>query len=279
MKKQKPSLYEILEISESASVEQVREAYRNLTEKLLSSPPAGDQEDRALRKTFLDVAFSTLSDPVSRNAYDADLANNRKQQARESYAAIRAAAETPIDTHAIAAMGMPGSAAEPLAAAVTKSASSLKGIFMVIAVLMAAGFVVQVLFSMLASRRMSEVGTEAARAEERAAIQEYYHEHGVRPGSREEIEMLQAEARKKREEERAQSDQKRREEELERKRQREYEDAVRTADRVSADLQRAQEDARREEEARRMREEREAALREEQERRLVERERRRLGLQ
>ena len=64
----KKNLYDLLELSQSASQEAINAAYLRLSSKISGTDP--DSENR---KNLLDDAFSTLSQPALRRRYDASL--------------------------------------------------------------------------------------------------------------------------------------------------------------------------------------------------------------
>ena len=65
----KKNLYDLLELSQSASQEAINAAYLRLSSKISGTDP-----DSVNRKNLLDDAFSTLSQPALRRRYDASLA-------------------------------------------------------------------------------------------------------------------------------------------------------------------------------------------------------------
>ena len=68
------SLYEILEVSETASPEIVRAAYQRLTELWAPDGARGTDAEAALRYTAIREAFFTLGNSKKREAYDRRLA-------------------------------------------------------------------------------------------------------------------------------------------------------------------------------------------------------------
>jgi len=68
------TLYEILEVSESASQEVIHAAYSRLSEKLKSKIAREDAPDAEILLRAVSDAYRTLSSPLSRQRYDASLA-------------------------------------------------------------------------------------------------------------------------------------------------------------------------------------------------------------
>lgn len=280
MNDRKPTLYEILGVPPAASLPQIRDAYQALQDQIATGKSGLDPEAAAIKQNWIALAWSTLSDPVSRSTYDRKLAQQSQREAVAQVTSSIAAAPVPPppsapvrpapDLEAILA-----AQAGPVSSAITGSASSLRKILFFIAVLLAASFVIQLSFSYSANRRLHEVANNAATAEDRVVIQEYYQEHGVRPASRAEADLL-------REEERRKEAEQRKAEHAQEKQEREYQrfvdDARRKSEEVSAGLERAAEQARYEDEQKRRKAEQEERDRQYQERVRLENERRRLGI-
>jgi curved DNA-binding protein CbpA len=283
MVEKKPSLYEILDVSRTATAPEIKAAHRKLSDELAATKSGLSGEEISLKQNLLDIALNTLVDPLSRAAYDISLTRQtnggtsaNQDVAGKNLAAILSGADR-----------SPGALdADSVSVAITRSASSLTRIMLFIAGLMAAGFIIQLIFAGFANRHIYQA-TDAA--EDKVIIQEYYQEHGIRPASRAEVELLQAEDRRK-EMERRQEESERRKEESDRRMQeaekeraaRDYQrfldDSHRTAAQVSNDLQRAQERARYEDEQKKQKQEYENRQNEERERMRLQEERRRLGL-
>lgn len=68
------TLYDILEVSENASQEVIHAAYSRLSEKLKSSIANQNSPDAEVLLRAISDAFKTLSNPQSRDRYDASLA-------------------------------------------------------------------------------------------------------------------------------------------------------------------------------------------------------------
>lgn len=68
------TLYEMLEVSENASQEVIHAAYSRLSEKLKSKIASENAPDAEMLLTAISDAYRTLSNPQSRQRYDASLA-------------------------------------------------------------------------------------------------------------------------------------------------------------------------------------------------------------
>jgi flagellar biosynthesis GTPase FlhF len=119
--------------------------------------------------------------------------------------------------------------------------SPFKGALTILGTLIAIGMVVQVLFLLFVNRQAGQVVSEQSKADEKVMLQEYYQEHGVRAGSKLEVDMLE-EARRR--DEKANRER----QEQERKYEKFVEDSRREGERVAQDLHRAEQQARYEEE-------------------------------
>jgi len=74
---QKKTLYELLELPPDAPEADIQAAYDRLTQALQTLPPGLSHEDRLMQERVLRVAHSTLMNPQSRAAYDAEQAARR----------------------------------------------------------------------------------------------------------------------------------------------------------------------------------------------------------
>ena len=99
---QKKSLYEILELQQDADYADIRAAYERLQRLLESQQSALSREDYATQLRLLKVAFSTLSAPSSRDAYDAGL-HLRTDSARPGSALLVTPAASSSNTAGIRA--------------------------------------------------------------------------------------------------------------------------------------------------------------------------------
>lgn len=287
----KKSMYEILGVSPTASLAEIKAAHKRLSLELMSGKCGFSREDCEFQLKVLDVALNTLSVPVLRDAYDAELAPITPGNAvlpikpnvvslgdDEKALKIVAAIE---DNYKVAAAST-GSIQFPItevSSTVSASTRSLKKILRIIIVLTVLGIIGKSAFVFgHAARKSSEV----AKAEEKIIIQEYYKKYGVRPASRAEAELLEKENRRKENEQRAaEFEEKRKEEEY----RRFVEESRQIGDQVHRNLVREEERARYEEmqkqsELAEQRRQEEAAAQEAERERIerIEDERRKLGL-
>lgn len=287
----KKTLYEILEVSPTASYADIKAAHKRLSLKLMSLGLS--REDCDFNLNLLDVALHTLSVPISREAYDAELVS----------ATIPGKALIPIKTNAMSLVDAASAnqiaaaleSSQKLAAAmmqthqfpakevsstVRMSAKSLKIILRIVIGLLVLGFFIRMGQTAVAFRHAGQPTSDELKAEEKLIIQEYYRKHGVRPASRAEAELLEQENRSREHEQRAAKAE-------ERKKEDEYhrfvEESRREGEYVHEDLVRNEEIAQREQaqrqrdEAERKRRQEEAAQRAEDMR--IAKERRKLGLE
>lgn len=254
MIRQKKTLYEILEISPSASLSEIKSAYETLSGNLKQKVAILGADEVALRQKVLDLAFSTLSVSFSRDAYDAKLINK----------------------------GLPADADNALnfKVAIDENRNSpLRRVLVVIAGVMVIGLSVQLGFMYVAYKHNNSVmlspNDAAMQASEKLRVQEYYQEHGVRPGSQIEADLLDAAQRK---EDEAQRQKEYEAKERERKYNEFVEESHRIGEKVSSDLRDAEIQASYEEEMRRKQEELDMKKARELEQRRVDAERIRLNL-
>jgi flagellar biosynthesis GTPase FlhF len=272
----KKTLYEILEVPPSASFAEIQAAHRLLCRKFLLGKSGLSREDIDFNLKVLDVALRTLSDQVSRDAYDAQQsARNTPANAIVPLGADAASLKTAIEAYQKVTGASQSSDDSPLkifSATAASSASALKRIFRVIVGLAVLAVVIKVSMVTLAGRPAGGI----SKAEEKVILQEYYQTHGVRPGSKTEADLLEVENRRKENERREAAREKEREEERER---RFVEDSRRIGSQVSENLRRDAERARYEEEQEKRRSEQEKRAREEAERNRIEEARRRAGME
>ena len=316
MTKKKKTLYEILEISPSASLPEIRAAHQRLSRELVSGMSGMSREDIDFKLKVIDVAFQTLSVDRTREAYDTQLAT---RNAPANVAAPRNVVALQPNVDAVSlkadamsfkadamslkadamslkadAMSLRITAAPPKAdgghQATLKNihsifaslAQPLRKILIVVVSFVAVTMAIQAAFMLLVNRQAGHATAEVSKAEEKVMLQEYYQTYGVRPGSKIEADLLEVEIRRKENEQREAALKKQRQEEDERQF---VEDSRRMGDQVTENLLREEERARDEErekqqqlaEDKRNQEEAER-YRIEEERRYVENERHKLGL-
>lgn len=288
----KKTMYEILEVSPTASHADIKAAHKRLSIELMSGTLGLSREECDFKLNVLDVALHTLSVPVSRDAYDAQLASTKATgnvalpiksnvvSLGDEAKALRIVAAIE-DSYKIAAANIDSFQfpIKEVSSTVSVSARSLKRLLRVIIGLLVLGFILKMGQMAFASRQAGRPSSEVAKAEEKLIIQEYYKKHGVRPASRAEAEFLEQENRRKENEQReAAFAEKKKEEEYSRF----VEESRSIGDRVHENLVRDEERERYEEMQRQRdlaeenRQREEAA--QEEERMRIENERRKLGL-
>jgi hypothetical protein len=287
----KKTMYEILGISPTASQAEIKAAHERLSIEVMSGSSGLDREDCNFRLNLLDVALHTLSTPVLRDAYDAQLASANAPAkvalpAKSSLVAvgdqatalkIAAAIE---DNYKIAvAAASPQFPIETVSSAVGASTRAVGTLIRVIIVLVIMGLLLKAGLTLAAFRRPEIPPSAIALAEEKLIIQQYYQKYGVRPASKEEAIFLEEERRRRENEQHeAEFERKKTEEEYHRF----IEESRNEGDRIHRNLVREEERLHYEEmqrqreldEEKRMKEEEE----QERERARVEYERRKLGL-
>ncbi len=267
----KKSLYEILELPRSASYADVQAAYQRLLQTLEAQQATLDHSDYNLKLRVLKVAYSTLSAPSSRDAYDASLAAAPNPAATQELslqpmnttdAALRAEvmalrAETMalrVDALGLKAdvvsrsAGYRSSAMDTagMASDIMRPASNmLRSVLFAMGVVVAIAIAVKLFFMFFASGTAADAQVQQRLMQEKVYLQEYAQTHGVRPATMAEAAQLDAERQRKQALEtqaRQTVDQQRAAEEKERKFE---EDARKRSAQVSAELELAEERARR----------------------------------
>jgi hypothetical protein len=286
----KKTLYDLLDVSPDAPFSELDAAYLRATQKLESDTSGLTAESKDVQSKVLKMAFQTLSNEKSRRAYDSRL--NRRE------AVTVALPPAPPETLSLqaAAVSLKADAASLMAEAAVLKADAVslqvetapkklaalvaKGVR---ATFTALGAIVTVVVALLFGLFWAASGTRQAaqedeKARERVMIQEYYQQHGVRPKSKIELELLEAENRRAAKAEREAALEKQEEQRKELEHQRFIEESRRLGEQISDNLRRAQERA--EQEARYAAEKtrQELRMKEEAERRRIENERQRLGL-
>lgn len=268
----KKSFYEILGISTFASTDQIKQAYQLKIEQLMANKVRLSQEDYEFELKILNMAYSTLTDAQARNTYDARLAAAPRPSS-SSIEATSGSAIQPIPAEALSrradvlslradAMALRADAIATkldLGEDVPKAEkparrSPLGRLATLIVVALVGFFAIRMISNHFMIQQIDLRKQEAALAEEKIIIQEYYQTYGVRPASADEARLLQAEREREEREQRAAERAEQRQEEEQR---RFIEESRRQAERVSEDLRRAEARAEREEKAERDRLERE----------------------
>jgi curved DNA-binding protein CbpA len=300
MATKKKTFYEILAVAPTATDEEIQANYQSLTLTLRSQKKIFTPDEYELKLKIIDLAFKTLLNHSSRNAYDAELAAGMVAAGgstppaglvlqpdasaislKAEAIALRAEAiSLRVDALAmksdVAAFGAPSIQEASGQTAVFAVMPNLRKIAMFLGVLLAGWMVVQV-FSLLMLNRHTSLNDEAAaKANEKVIIQEYYQTHGVRASSKAEVQQLEAEARRKEAEDRQLEREKIKAEEN--AKDFEKESRIR-AEQVSSELRysenQAQEQARREEAEKKREQELEKKAREEAENNRIEKEKQR----
>lgn len=265
----KQTLYEVLAVSPTASIQEILEAYQQRWNALQAEKATLSAEDFSFRQQLLTLARSTLGNPDERSYYDAKLAStsapevtglkssalmvsaNSDSLSRHADTLARHADTLALHADALAlraeAMairaGLPGGALPPSSGAKSRVWRTV----MIVATVIACLMVLQMISMYFGARRQQE----AMKAEEKIIIQEYYQTYGVRPASAAEARLLEAERRRKESEERAAERAVQQEEFEKRQAENEYErsreEVKRLGDQVTSDLNRAEEAARIEE--------------------------------
>ena len=284
----KQTMYEVLEISPTASFAEIRAAHKRQSLNIMSGALGLSREEFEFKLKVLDVALHTLSSPVLRDAYDAELAAN----------AAPGNAVVPVRTNVVSSgdetralqlmAAMEGNykaalqgfdehrpALQVVSSTVSTSVKSLKTIVRGVIGLLVLGSILTVGRIAFGSRQDPLPPKEVAQADEKLMILEYYKKYGVRPASRAEAEFLETENRRKENEQRAAAfEEKKRADEF----QRFEEESRRMGDNIHDTLVRDEE--REMQKQRRLAEEKQAQeeAAKEEERMRIENERRRYGL-
>lgn len=264
----KKSLYQILEVANDATYPEIRASHERLLQALDSRQATLSREDYNNQLRLLRVAFSTLSTPMSRDSYDAHL-SIRKESAKPQSVAL--ATTPPADPGAAAvraeallmradamalraeAMGLKADllSGQPLPGAgrsthpvVGQLLTSSRTVLLTLGTLVAIGMVFKVAFMVTRGVQSEQVVNSRSPSEDKVFLQDYYQTWGVRPASRAEAELLDAERRKNEDAKRAQrqiDDAKRNAAQAEHR----FEvESRRRGEQVSAELQYAEERAR-----------------------------------
>lgn len=210
----KKTLYELLNVTPDASHAQIQAEYTSLVQKLEGPASGLSVQDAAAHLKLVNMAFQVLRDNMSRAAYDAKL----HQQA--SLALVPKTVDTEALTLKMEAATMKADAATLLAQAAMVNANALSlhyaatphGLgaqssssffktfrfgFTVLGAIVAVGLVVMVFTGRGGSGPAMDM-----KAQEKAMLQEYYQMYGVRPNSKAEMDLLDAQRRREESEKR-----------------------------------------------------------------------------
>ncbi len=260
----KKSLYEILGVRQDAAYPAIQASYKRLLQALESQQPTLSREDYNMQLRLLKVAYSTLSTPMSRDAYDAHLSTRSDPvpssalvaSPNASAAALRAdamlmraeAMALRADALGLKADVVSGYAGGDVGASVPTTVqrllSSFRTVLLTLGTLAALSMVLKVVFLFMATRQPDEAGSTRSQAEDKVFLQEYYQTYGVRPANRAEAALMDAERRKGeeayREQKRADDDKR----DAARAERNFEEESRRRGEQVSVELQYAEEKAR-----------------------------------
>jgi curved DNA-binding protein CbpA len=224
----KKSLYELLQVPNTASYAEVRSAYDSSLKALQEQQTSLDRDDFTMQLRLLKVAYSTLSSPQTRDAYDAQLHVRSALQtvpdpvvnsgansgSNPGAAAIHAEAlMLRADAMALRADAL-GLKAQALGAGALRSGDTLVssgGRFksylryglLTLGTLAAISMVLKVVF-LFSTGHNPDAAPVSPAAAEKVYLQEYYQTYGVRPANRAEADRLDAERAKVQEAQRAQ---------------------------------------------------------------------------
>ncbi len=297
MTPKKKTLYEILAVSADASDADIQAAYAAVSTQLQLQKDRISADDFDFKVKVVNLAFTTLSTPGTRGAYDAKLAASavppqvaapalalvplqpdaealslraEAMSLRADAMTLRADAmvmrtgATPFrESRSYAADSVPG---------MSSIAPALRKILVVLGTLFALACVAQVLAMVVANRRSALEASAAAKASEAVQLQEYYQTHGVHPANKAELDALEAENRRK---DIASRTLEREKNKIEQDARRFEEESRHRGEQVSADLRmaelQAREQARREDERREWQQREDTRTKEQAERYRIER--------
>ena len=256
--KARTTLYDLLGLTPSATEADIHAAHIRLVRHYQSGPHGLAPMDADNQIKVIKEAWWILSDPARRATYDASLVQTRPETVPVQAQAPLADLIQPLKVEISDVKWTPG-----------------RVMLSIIGGLMIVGMVIQIFFSLFAFKNAGRVasGEVAVEAQQRAIAAERRQMYGDL--SEQEIAEQEAAARQQREESVRNAEERRREyarKEEERQRERALQERSSYADRVSADLERAEEAARRKAEwDKRQKEEAERRVDMEEQRRVQER--------
>ena len=248
----KSTLYELLRVAPWASAADVQAAYRREMEALEAQRANLTPQEFAERAQVLRVAFSTLGNAALRADYDAKLrsaerearaaaitpAPDPREQVRAEALGLRADALSLRADAMLARAELQGTMGRSAAGLLAGASTVVRAIGLLVVIGIAAfGFTRCTLAGSAEQRAVAE-----KRAAEQVALQDYFQTYGVRPANMAELELMEAE-RRRRENETRQAEQEQRRKADEQRRW--EEESRRIGARVSQDMPRADEEARR----------------------------------
>ncbi|WP_156362660.1 hypothetical protein [Xylophilus sp. Leaf220] len=212
------SLYEVLGVAPDASDADIRTAYERRCEALNTAAPGEVPADRDLQRKVLTLAFRTLASPTERAAYNARMSTPPsvpvpalslvpmetdpdalalKAEAltlRAEAMSLRAEAMSMRGGRTLAAGGF---AADHGHSPLNDTASLLRKVLTVLGTLLAIALVARVLVMLLAGPSKPVAPGMDNDAREKVVLQDYYQTYGVRPANLAEMELMEAERRRK----------------------------------------------------------------------------------
>lgn len=291
MTKKKKTMYEMLEVSPTASDSEIQAAYQLMSKNLQSARNDKNGEDIDLQLKVIGVAFNTLSVKRTRDAYDARLGGNALNNEATSLGMVpivpkeasslkteamllkseamslkAEAVSLKADAIALKVDSAYRSSAESVLDKVSRWLSPVKKAFAIVATLIGIGIVVQLMFMIFVNRQAATVVAADSKANEKVMLEDYYQRTGVRVATKEEMDSLEADNRREEQRQRLLQEQERVKQKQDYQYQQFVQESRREGDMVSQNLRIAEENARREEErktqqaeeAKRMKEEQEA---------------------
>jgi curved DNA-binding protein CbpA len=290
--KPRQTLYEMLGVAPGASLAELQAAYRREAGILETNRAGMRPEQLSEAGQLLRVAFNTLSDPVSRLGYDSRLAASsrsavvtralatvdpdaapRSAEVRADALSLRADALS-LRADALlmrAGLEAPGAAGGGVAQTIALGAlTSLKRFTRAIGLLVLVCIVAFAATRFIVGDPLARSAAKEAKAREQTALQEYYQTYGVRPANMAELELLEADRRRK---ENQGANRNRDREQQERDARRFEEESRQRGREVSENLRRAEDEARRQAEWERERQAREDEMKRQAEQSRIEQER------
>lgn len=221
--KQGTTYYDLLGISQHADLAEISTAYLRISREQAAGASAVEPTEADFQQKLLKQAYEVLSSPSRRSDYDAGLV-------------VRGEVPSELDTRL-------------QAEAVLESAkwSPIRRLLTIIACLMIFGMIMQMgVMFMSYQRSKAMIASEpSASMAEKAYLQDVYQTYGIRAASRAEADLLLAEMRRKEQVVSEEAQKQRQQEDEERKLKRFEEESRRLGAQVTANNQRAEQEAER----------------------------------